>query len=110
MLKFLNDEKVKTHNIFMNFNKTLGLYLIQNNKKVKEIFLVGGLILLLKLYLRTLILEFYLNRFLNMMQFIFQELHYLYMIIKVMKKFYKILKSLKAKKYKNLFRFQCKVK
>ena len=38
MLKFLNDEKVKTHNIFMNINKTLGLYLIQNNKNGERNF------------------------------------------------------------------------
>ena len=89
MLKFLNDEKVKTHNIFMNINKTLGLYLIQNNKNGERNFFIGGLILLLKLYLRTLILKFYLNKFLNTMQFIFQELHYLFMIKKVMKNFIK---------------------
>ena len=40
MLKFLNDEKVKTHNIFMNINKTLGLYLIQNNKNGERNFLL----------------------------------------------------------------------
>ena len=34
----LNDEKVKTHNIFMNINKTLGLYLIQNNKNGERNF------------------------------------------------------------------------
>ena len=38
MLKFLNYEKVKTHNIFMNINKTLGLYLIQNNKNGERNF------------------------------------------------------------------------
>ena len=35
MLKFLNDEKVKTHNIFMNFNKTLGLFLFRITKMKK---------------------------------------------------------------------------
>ena len=38
MLNFLKKENVQINNIFQNKNKTLGLYLIQNNKKGERTF------------------------------------------------------------------------
>ena len=38
MLNFFKKENVQTNNIFQNRNKTLGLYLIQNNKKGERTF------------------------------------------------------------------------
>ena len=109
MLKFLNDEKVKTHNIFMNLNKTLGLYLIQNNKNGERNFFYWRSNSAAKTLLKNVNSRVLFKQISKYDAVYFSGITLSIYDQKSNEKFYKILKSLKAKNIKIYFDFNVRL-
>ena len=87
MLNFLKKENVQINNIFQNKNKTLGLYLIQNNKKGERTFFYWRSNSAAKTLFEDVNSKKCSIKFLSITQFIFLEFHYQYMSKKVLVNF-----------------------
>ena len=110
MLKFLNDEKVKTHNIFMNINKTLGLYLIQNNKNGERNFFYWRSNSAARTLLKNVNSKALLKQISKYDAIYFSGITLSIYDQKSNEKFYKILKSLKGNNIKIYFDFNVRLK
>ena len=109
MLKFLNDEKVNTHNIFMNINKTLGLYLIQNNKNGERNFFYWRSNSAAKTLLKNVNSKVLFKQISKYDAIYFSGITLSIYDQKSNEKFYKILKSLKDKNIKIYFDFNVRL-
>tara|TARA_Y100001970_G_scaffold293500_1_gene440760 strand:- start:7845 stop:8729 length:885 start_codon:yes stop_codon:yes gene_type:complete len=109
MLNFLNEEKVQTHNIFQSKDKTLGLYLIQNNKKGERSFFYWRSNSAAKTLLENVNSKNLFNQISKYDAIYFSGITLSIYDQKNNKKFYKVLKSLKENSIKIYFDFNVRI-